>query len=168
VTKRISAVIPYRRDSGGKLEILLVTSRRRRRWVLPKGKIKDGLLPNASAAREAYEEAGLIGTVSSQAIGSYHQHKGEAPSSNEAADVAVFPMFVLSENDPWPEMYQRERRWMTIEEASRNVRNKDVRRLFAIFRAGKKVTASSSQGSFCSDPGRIMVVSWQVTAFARS
>ena len=39
---RQSAVLPYRQGPDG-LEVLLVTSRKRSRWVLPKGIVEPGL-----------------------------------------------------------------------------------------------------------------------------
>ena len=54
-------VIPVREAADGRVEVLLITSRETRRWVVPKGWPIKGLKPHASAAREAFEEAGLIG-----------------------------------------------------------------------------------------------------------
>jgi 8-oxo-dGTP pyrophosphatase MutT (NUDIX family) len=53
-----AAAIPYRRDASGTLQVLLVTSKTRGRWVLPKGKVKRGMHPHRAAAMEAFEEAG--------------------------------------------------------------------------------------------------------------
>ena len=137
--RRMSAVIPYRHDSEGKLEILLVTSRRRQHWVLPKGKVKDGLLPNASAAREAYEEAGLIGTVSPETVGSYRQPRSRENHAPEAAEVLVYPMLVLSENATWPEMDQRKRQWMSLDDALQSIRSRKIRHILEVFWARVKV-----------------------------
>jgi phosphohistidine phosphatase len=59
---RQSAVIAYRRRPRG-VEVLLITSRKGTRWVLPKGVVEPGLSPATSAAKEALEEAGVRGTV---------------------------------------------------------------------------------------------------------
>lgn len=58
-----SAAIPYRLNHGGELKVLLVTSRKRRRRVLPKGNVPIGMAPHRSATCEALEEAGLFGTI---------------------------------------------------------------------------------------------------------
>jgi 8-oxo-dGTP pyrophosphatase MutT (NUDIX family) len=50
------AAPPYRRRAGGVIEVILVTSRDTRRWVIPKGWPVQGLVPRDSAAREAAEE----------------------------------------------------------------------------------------------------------------
>jgi 8-oxo-dGTP pyrophosphatase MutT (NUDIX family) len=55
-------VIPYRiRD--GKIEVMLITSSTRKRWIIPKGMIEPDMTPQDSAAKEAWEEAGIIGQV---------------------------------------------------------------------------------------------------------
>jgi 8-oxo-dGTP pyrophosphatase MutT (NUDIX family) len=48
---RQSAVVPYRRGTNG-LEVLLITSRKRKRWVLPKGVIEPDMTPSASEPRK--------------------------------------------------------------------------------------------------------------------
>jgi 8-oxo-dGTP pyrophosphatase MutT (NUDIX family) len=63
-------VLPYRFTETNSLEVLLVTTRQTRRWIVPKGWPIKGLKPPRSAAREAYEEAGIRGTVGAKAIGS--------------------------------------------------------------------------------------------------
>jgi hypothetical protein len=46
--------LPYRRTKTGTLEILLVTSRNTRRWIIPKGWPIKGMKPAKSAAREGW------------------------------------------------------------------------------------------------------------------
>src|SRR3712207_8177674 len=53
--------LPFRWSSGGSLKVMLVTTRGRKRWMIPKGWPIPGLEPHESAAREAFEEAGLVG-----------------------------------------------------------------------------------------------------------
>jgi 8-oxo-dGTP pyrophosphatase MutT (NUDIX family) len=70
------AALPYRVAAEG-LEILLVTSRDTRRWVIPKGWPLKREKPHASAAREALEEAGVTGKIGKVAIGDYaYAHAG--------------------------------------------------------------------------------------------
>lgn len=69
------AALPFRVETSG-LQILLITSRETRRWVIPKGWPIRGLRPRDVAAREAFEEASLVGKiVGKRAIGSYHYSK---------------------------------------------------------------------------------------------
>jgi phosphohistidine phosphatase len=55
-----SAILPYRLR-GDDLEVLVITSRKGTRWVLPKGIVEPGMTAAASAAKEAMEEAGVEG-----------------------------------------------------------------------------------------------------------
>ncbi len=137
--KRISAVIRYRHDGKGKLEFRLVTSRRRQHWVLPKGKVKDVLPPNASAAREAGEEAGLIGPVSPETVRSYRQPKSTRISAPAAVEVLVCPMLVLNENATWPEMDQRKRQCVRLDEALQSIRSKKIRHLLEVVSARVRI-----------------------------
>jgi 8-oxo-dGTP pyrophosphatase MutT (NUDIX family) len=58
-------VVRHRTD--GLPEILLVTSRRHRdHWVLPKGHVDPGEVPEASAVREVREESGVVADVVAQ------------------------------------------------------------------------------------------------------
>ena len=51
------AALPFRQDEDG-VHLLMVTSRTRKRWILPKGNPIKGLAPNKVAEVEALEEAG--------------------------------------------------------------------------------------------------------------
>jgi len=69
------AALPYRFTSTAALEILLVTARRSRRWIIPKGWPIKGLKPPKSAAREAFEEAGVRGKVGMKSVGVFNYDK---------------------------------------------------------------------------------------------
>ena len=71
-------VLPYRVDGEGGVQILLITSKERGRWVVPKGNPIPFLLNYESAAREAFEEAGVEGRISTVPIGSFRYEKGAA------------------------------------------------------------------------------------------
>ena len=117
-----SAVIPYRvRD--GRAEILLITSRKRKRWVLPKGIREPDLSAADSAAKEAMEEAGLVGRVSAEPAGRY-----DYPKWGGTCSVEVFIMQVESVLDRWPEEF-REREWLSPEEAAGRVEEPELARL---------------------------------------
>ena len=55
--------LPYRLKDDASVEVLLVTTRQTKRWIIPKGWPIKGLTPAEAAAREAYEEAGVQGFV---------------------------------------------------------------------------------------------------------
>ena len=107
-----SAVIPFRMNKNIP-EILLITSQSGKRWIIPKGFVEPNLSPAESAVKEAYEEAGVKGTVYSKRLGSYDYEKWGGICS-----VVVFPMKVEQELQNWPERMWRERKWVTIKQAS--------------------------------------------------
>ncbi|HSF86242.1 MAG TPA: NUDIX hydrolase [Acidimicrobiia bacterium] len=120
---RQSAALPYRYRDGD-LEVLLVTSRKRGRWIAPKGIVERGLTPAASAAKEALEEAGVEGDVSEHALGSYRHSKWHG-----VRNVELFPLLVTTELDQWDESAFRERRWMPVTKAMSKVDNLKLARL---------------------------------------
>ncbi len=117
-----SAVVPFRRRRG-ELEILMITSRKKKRWVLPKGVVEPDLSPWASAAKEALEEAGIEGKVSRRSVGNYRYEKWGGTCT-----VDVFPMAVGKIHESWLESF-RERRWLSLGEAVARVREGELRRI---------------------------------------
>jgi ADP-ribose pyrophosphatase YjhB (NUDIX family) len=116
-----SGVIPYRiRD--GRVEIALVTASSGPHWTIPKGHVEPDLTPHASAAKEAYEESGLIGQVQRRVIGSYVYEK-----RGKARQVAIYALAVHKECKRWPEMLVRKRKWMSADEAASRVKNAELR-----------------------------------------
>jgi 8-oxo-dGTP pyrophosphatase MutT (NUDIX family) len=113
--------------------VLLVTSRKRGRWALPKGKIKRGVAPHHSAAREAFEEAGVIGTISAIPLGTYRQMKTRENGEPTITAVQAFPLLVLEETSSWPEKQLRQRCWMPIGAAVDAVTNGELRALLVTF-----------------------------------
>ena len=68
------AALPWRRVHG-EVQILLVTTKTTGRWIVPKGWPIPGRKPAECAAREALEEAGVVGEVAAQAVGSFSYQK---------------------------------------------------------------------------------------------
>ena len=122
---RQSAVIPYRVGADG-LEVLLITSRKRKRWVLPKGVVEPGMTPADSAEKEAFEEAGIEGRVDDRSLGSYQYRKWGGTCT-----VEVFAMRVTGESDEWPEAEVRTRAWLTPAEAAGRVDEADLKQMIA-------------------------------------
>lgn len=129
---RFAGAIPFRLNAARELELLLVTSRKRRRWVIPKGAVR-GMLPHASAAREAFEEAGVLGVISHQQTGVYCQRKTGASGEKRKIAVAAFPLFVNTQLRSWPEMAMRKRKWLGALEAIDMVENEQLRRVLERF-----------------------------------
>ena len=112
------AALPFRYGDDGTPRVMLLTSRETRRWVIPKGWPMHGRKPREVAAREAYEEAGLLGTiVGKHPIGSYHYAKRLTPHDSILCEVKVFLLLVDHQLDDWPEKTERETRWFEPSEA---------------------------------------------------
>lgn len=111
------AALPWR-VRNDEIQILLVTSRRTRRWILPKGWPMDGLKPTEVAAREAEEEAGVTGIVDKTAIGRYRYMKLLRDGVELPCRVEVFALKVTDASPDWDEMDARARRWCSVAEAA--------------------------------------------------
>jgi 8-oxo-dGTP pyrophosphatase MutT (NUDIX family) len=110
------AALPWRIRKG-RAKILLVTSRETRRLIVPKGWPIEGLKPHRVAEREAREEAGVVGKASRHAIGSFAYWK-RMRRSFVLCGVDVFPLEVREQLDDWPERDERQRVWVTADEAA--------------------------------------------------
>jgi 8-oxo-dGTP pyrophosphatase MutT (NUDIX family) len=105
------AALPYRANDKSQLEIMLVTSRGTRRWIIPKGWPKRGMPPHDTAAREAFEEAGVVGKVKKRPIGSYPYDKIMDKGDKASCRVRVFALRVTRQHKHWPEKHQRKIGW---------------------------------------------------------
>jgi uncharacterized protein Yka (UPF0111/DUF47 family)/8-oxo-dGTP pyrophosphatase MutT (NUDIX family) len=121
------AALPYRVDEAGKLEILLITSRERRRWVIPKGNPISSFLNYETAAREAFEEAGVEGGIATEPIGSFRYLKRRRSGFDVPALVTVYPLLVTRHARRWPERGQRDLRWFAPEEAAEAVEEPELK-----------------------------------------
>lgn len=128
-----SAAIPYRLADRHEPEVLLVTSRRQGRWVLPKGGIKRGTLPHKAALNEAFEEAGVLGLIDSVPLGTYPQRKLMQDGFWIDLTVEAFPLWVNIELLSWPEMGERHRRWMPVSHAIETVQDGGIRAILLSF-----------------------------------
>jgi len=124
------AALPYV-QLGGELQVCLITSRGTKRWIIPKGWPKPPLRPHEQAAREAQEEAGLVGDIASDPIGSYSYRKRLHFLAFVTCRVAVYPLLVRAQYGHWPEQAERELVWTPVAEAARLVKEPDLGRLLA-------------------------------------
>lgn len=120
-----SAVIPYRFRDNGKCEFLLISSSSNKHWVVPKG-IKDpGLSPQESAAREAWEEAGIKGKIDNEMLGSYTVEKWGATCT---VDVFAMQVDKVFEEADWEERH-RQRRWFSLQKAVDSLKQPELARM---------------------------------------
>jgi 8-oxo-dGTP pyrophosphatase MutT (NUDIX family) len=127
------AALPWRRGETGELEVLLITSRESRRWVIPKGWPIKGLTSPKSAAREAFEEAGVKGDVGKKKLGAYHYDKRLRSGRVQHVRVTVYPLEVKIEAEAWPEQGQRDKRWSPVADAAPLVDEPELRILIGGF-----------------------------------
>lgn len=127
------AALPWRVGGGDRVEVMLMTSRETRRWVIAKGWPIKGLAPNMTASREAYEEAGVEGYVSMNAVGSYAYDKRKPSGRLQAVQVEVYPLQVTVQHPDWPEQFQREKLWLSPQEAAARVDEPGLKTLLAAF-----------------------------------
>lgn len=118
---RQSSVVPYRMVEG-RIEIMMITSIRRRRWIIPKGAVEPSMTPQDSAAKEAFEEAGIKGTVAQQPIGRYHYKKW-----SNICRCDVYAMKVETILETWQEQEEREREWIEAKDAINRLRHKQLK-----------------------------------------
>ena len=123
---RQAAALPSRNG-----RICLVTSSSGKRWVIPKGLIEPGQTAGETALQEAWEEAGLVGSLHSEPIGSFVYEKWCGP-----CHVTVFRMEVAESARTWPERSFRDRIWLPPVQAVDRLDDAGlieiVRRTFAI------------------------------------
>ena len=132
-TRQVAA-LPWRLTDDGR-QILMITSRETRRWVIPKGGRMVGKTDPEAAAQEAMEEAGVRGEMDQTSIGVFRYAKGLKDGGVRQCVVSVYPLQVLVQLGAWPEAHQRERRWMSMSEAADLVHEPDLAALIRDFDA---------------------------------
>ena len=138
-TKKQYAALPYIvfRDH---IKVLLITRRRSKRWIIPKGWPEDHLIPSKLAALEAFEEAGLKGRIGKHKIGNFNYIKRLDDDHSVICDVDVFPLKVTAQYLDFPEKGQRELRWLKLKKAAQLIEEKELAALIRGFKPGKKKT----------------------------
>ncbi|WP_246690529.1 NUDIX hydrolase [Microvirga aerophila] len=121
--------LPFRWSHNGSLKVMLVTTPGRKRWMIPKGWPIPGLEPHESAAREAFEEAGLIGYAHPETVGSFRYNKRFGPGRQVRCSVEVFPLHVDHQRFHWLEKGERETRWLSTKKAASLVSQPELKRI---------------------------------------
>jgi 8-oxo-dGTP pyrophosphatase MutT (NUDIX family) len=123
------AALPVRRKIDGDLEVLLITSRARNRWIIPKGWPIKGKKRHESAAQEALEEAGISGRIHKKPVGSYVYRK-RRQNNFDWCSVEVYLLDVERQSDWWREKGQRKVVWVGPHEASNLTDEPGLRAIF--------------------------------------
>lgn len=119
---RQAAAVPVRDG-----RVCLVTSSSGRRWVVPKGQIEPGHTPREAALAEAWEEAGLVGAIDAEPLGSYAYEK-----LGRELFVLVYRLVVTEVRDEWPERGLRTRVWLPLDDALDRIEEPGLRDLMRV------------------------------------
>ena len=130
-SKQQYAALPWRLAPD--FEILLITSRETKRWIIPKGWPVPGHSAAESAAQEAYEEAGIRGQMKAEAIGQYGYSKRLRGRTKKRFRVDVFALEVTEVLDLWPEAHERTRQWFSPADAAVHVNEPELAILIRTF-----------------------------------
>lgn len=124
-----TGALPWRLASNKRIEVLLVTGRRSGRWMIPKGWPMPGKSLAEAAEQEAFEEAGVRGTIDPNPIGTFRHVKTQLAFGELEVDIIVHPLWVDRELPKWPELGQRKRKWFSAKEAAKRVKSPELSEL---------------------------------------
>jgi len=121
------------RTKDKKTEVLIIRSRRSKRWIIPKGWPMKNETPARAAATEAYQEAGVKGTIYDQCLGGYSYTKVMDRGQNLPVMVMVYPIKVKRLLTEYPERIQRSRKWVSLKKAAEKLSDPELAALVARF-----------------------------------
>ena len=127
------------------VKFLLITSRRSKRWIIPKGWKVEKMSNRKSVALEAWEEAGVQGWVSKRSIGTYYYRKRAGKNDFLTCAVKVFGLEVKARKKKFPEQGQRKLKWFEATKAIEIVTEPELKNLI------KKFSAQIEKISILSD-----------------
>lgn len=132
--KRVQVGALCYRGAGDDKEVLLVTSRGTGRWIIPKGWPMDGKNGAEAARQEAWEEAGVSrGQLEHAPIGAYDSEKELDYGAVAPCTTTVFPLKVEKLADDYPEADERDRTWVSADQAAEMVDEKDLQKILREF-----------------------------------
>lgn len=121
------------RVKNDKIQILLITSRTRGRWIIPKGWPMIGETPADAAATEAWEEAGVKGKVYDRCLGLYSYTKRREDQRDLPCLVMIYPIKAKKLSDKFPEAGQRRRKWFSRKKAAKLVSEPELAKMIGSF-----------------------------------
>lgn len=113
--------------------MLLVTTRGSHRWLPPGANVVPDKALHEIAAQAAYEEAGVVGTVSERALGTFHWTSASAHGAVDPTEVTLFALHVDYRDNNWPERGNKRTSWFAIDGAARVVEEPRLARLIESF-----------------------------------
>lgn len=130
-----AAALCYRVELG-RPEVLLITTRQTRRWIIPKGWLMPGLTAAETATQEAWEEAGVVGKCGDQSLGQFPFVKMRPRKGPVLCMVDVYPLHVKSLAQEFPEKGQRKRQWCSLKKAASKVASPELAAILRSFKSG--------------------------------
>jgi 8-oxo-dGTP pyrophosphatase MutT (NUDIX family) len=121
------------RVKQNRTEILLITSRRSGRWIVPKGWPEIGMTPAEAAMKEAWEEAGVVGRTQDRCLGLFSYTKIVEDGTDLPCVVMVYPVRVKSLARDYPEAGERRREWFSAKRAAQKVEEPELARILRDF-----------------------------------
>jgi 8-oxo-dGTP pyrophosphatase MutT (NUDIX family) len=121
-------------EGSSEIEVLVITSRESRRWIIPKGWPMKGKKPHEAAAIEAWEEAGVRGRTKKKPVGCYTYLKELADGDVAFCIVEMFQIEVTEIRTDFKERGQRCFDWVSPSEAARRVREIELKSLLVSFK----------------------------------
>jgi 8-oxo-dGTP pyrophosphatase MutT (NUDIX family) len=138
------AALPVMFGDDGVGRVLLLTSRATKRWIIPKGWPMKGRKPWEAAAKEALEEAGIVGLMRKKPIGHYTYFKRRA-AHFDLCHVDVFLLMIDKQRKKWRERGQRQAQWFTFEEAADRVSEQGLAAIMREFAATKAMKTAENK-----------------------
>jgi len=135
------AAIPFRLDERGGIEVMLVTSRTTRRFIVPKGWPMKGKSGRKAAMIEAQEEAGVLGKTLREPAGTYSYWK-RLSNRFVRVDVVVYLLEVSEELANWPEAKKRQRAWLAPADAALLIDEPDLSTLLKSLKVSETAAAN--------------------------
>jgi len=123
-----SAVIPFIKE-GSTYKVVLITTRKKKRWTIPKGIVEPELDSLESARKEAEEEAGIKGYIEPVIFDTFEYNKWGG-----TCFVKVYLMEVHELLNQWPEEIYRERRIFSVEAAVKVIGREEIRHVLQKFK----------------------------------
>lgn len=115
-----------------KVQVLIVTSRRTKRWIMPKGWPMDGVTPGDAALQEAWEECGVKGRVKGGIVGFYTYRK-EMGEKRRLCMVIMYAVKVKTLKSKYPEATERKRKWVSVKKAAKLLDDKELAQIVKNF-----------------------------------
>lgn len=115
-----SGALVYRVTGRNRRQVLLVRKRRSKGWGIPKGTAKPYLSLAQNAAKEVFEETGVMGVVEPNSIGMFHAVK-RATVGQQVLEVWLYLLRATDSTKDFPESGERETKWVGCKKAAQQL-----------------------------------------------